>query len=110
MVKYTESIDYAKGLEGVIVNESKIGYVNGTEGQLNYRGLNIETIARAPGAQGQDIAPDTGSVMIAAGERGGNLEVSSHGTIGIEEGLMERSKRYVAIHVGIAANGNVTDR
>ena len=47
MVEYTESIEYAKGLEGVIVNESKIGYVNGAEGQLNYRGLNIEILAES---------------------------------------------------------------
>ena len=29
MVEYTEKIEYAKGLEGIIVNKSKIGYVNG---------------------------------------------------------------------------------
>jgi citrate synthase len=34
-----------KGLEGVIATETKIGYVNGKEGRLSYRGYDITTLA-----------------------------------------------------------------
>ncbi|MCL5437842.1 MAG: citrate synthase [Candidatus Thermoplasmatota archaeon] len=34
-----------KGLEGIIVNETKIGYVDGQKGRLVYRGYDIETLA-----------------------------------------------------------------
>jgi len=37
--------EYAKGLEGVIATESKIGYVDGQAGRLVYRGLDIQDLA-----------------------------------------------------------------
>ncbi len=36
--------DYAKGLEGVIANESKLSKVNGSEGELSYLGYSIDEL------------------------------------------------------------------
>lgn len=40
-----EKIDFAKGLEGVVSNTTKIGYVDGQEGRLLYRGYDIRDLA-----------------------------------------------------------------
>lgn len=37
---------YSKGLQGVIAGESKVGYVNGLQGVLRYRGYSIEDLAK----------------------------------------------------------------
>lgn len=37
-------IQFSRGLEGVIAAETKIGYVDGTEGHLVYRGFDISTL------------------------------------------------------------------
>lgn len=44
-VKNNNESDLRKGLEGVIAAETKIGYVNGTEGKLFYGGYEIQTLA-----------------------------------------------------------------
>ena len=36
--------DYAKGLEGVIANESNLSDVQGMDGILRYRGYNIDDL------------------------------------------------------------------
>src|SRR5215212_1743817 len=36
----------AKGLEGVVVANSSLGLVEGTEGRLSYRGYNIDDLAQ----------------------------------------------------------------
>ncbi len=38
--------EIGKGLEGAIVNNTQIGYVNGKEGRLCYRGISIEDLAK----------------------------------------------------------------
>lgn len=43
--EFIGKIEFAKGLEGVIANETKIGYVNGAVGRLSYRGFTIEDLA-----------------------------------------------------------------
>jgi citrate synthase len=43
--KPEENIDFAKGLEGVISNTTEIGYVDGQEGRLLYRGYDINDLA-----------------------------------------------------------------
>ncbi|HLH85804.1 MAG TPA: citrate/2-methylcitrate synthase [Thermoplasmataceae archaeon] len=37
-------VAFSRGLEGVVAAETKIGYVDGQEGRLVYRGFNIETL------------------------------------------------------------------
>lgn len=43
--KFVGKVEYSKGLEGVIANETKIGYVDGEKGWLVYRGINIFDLA-----------------------------------------------------------------
>jgi Citrate synthase len=43
--KNVNESDLRKGLEGVIAAETRIGYVNGTEGKLFYGGYEIQTLA-----------------------------------------------------------------
>lgn len=43
--KSGEDLDYARGLEGVTSNTTRIGYVDGTEGRLLYRGYDINALA-----------------------------------------------------------------
>ncbi|MEE8448824.1 MAG: citrate synthase/methylcitrate synthase [Thermodesulfobacteriota bacterium] len=43
--QFVGKVEYAKGLEGVISNESTIGYVDGAKGWLIYRGINIMDLA-----------------------------------------------------------------
>ncbi|MCG2675855.1 citrate synthase/methylcitrate synthase [bacterium] len=38
--------EIGRGLEGAIVNNTQIGYVNGKEGRLCYRGISIEDLAK----------------------------------------------------------------
>jgi len=40
-----EKTEYARGLEGVVTNETAVGYVDGVKGQLVYRGYSIEDLA-----------------------------------------------------------------
>ena len=44
-LKFVGKEEYAKGLEDVITNESSIGYVEGTQGWLIYRGIDIGDLA-----------------------------------------------------------------
>jgi citrate synthase len=41
-----------RGLEGVVIGESRVSYVGGTEGRLTYRGYGIEDVARHVGFEG----------------------------------------------------------
>ena len=40
-----EKTEYARGLEGVVTNETAVGYVDGVKGQLVYRGYSVEDLA-----------------------------------------------------------------
>ena len=40
------SDDLKKGLEGVLVAESELSFIDGDEGRLIYRGYEIEDLAR----------------------------------------------------------------
>ncbi|MFQ5814217.1 MAG: citrate/2-methylcitrate synthase, partial [Anaerolineae bacterium] len=43
--KFVGKVEFPKGLEGVITNETQIGYVDGAKGWLIYRGINILDLA-----------------------------------------------------------------
>lgn len=43
-VEFPVTVELGKGLEGAITNLTKIGFVNGEEGHLNYRGYSIEDL------------------------------------------------------------------
>ncbi|MBI4300264.1 MAG: citrate synthase [Chloroflexi bacterium] len=43
--KFVERVEFAKGLEGAITNESSVGYVDGDRGDLVYRGYSIYDLA-----------------------------------------------------------------
>ena len=45
MENATNNTEVHKGLEGVIAASTKIGYVDGQAGMLNYRGYDIKTLA-----------------------------------------------------------------
>ena len=40
----THEVQFSRGLEGVIAAETKIGFVDGVEGRLVYRGFDIGTL------------------------------------------------------------------
>ncbi len=46
MMVGTPGPDYARGLEGIVAAETKIGYVDGLNGRLIYRGYPIETLVK----------------------------------------------------------------
>jgi citrate synthase len=43
--KYLGKVEFRRGLEGAITNETRIGYIDGEKGWLVYRGYNIEELA-----------------------------------------------------------------
>ncbi len=43
--KFLGHVDFKRGLEGAITNETRIGYIDGERGWLVYRGYNIEDLA-----------------------------------------------------------------
>src|SRR3989304_5954811 len=43
--KYKEAVSYPKGLEGVILCDSAVSFVDGTAGQLYYRDIHIQELA-----------------------------------------------------------------
>jgi 2-methylcitrate synthase len=45
-IEFPCTIELGRGLEGAITNITKIGYVNGEEGKLIYRGYSIEDLCR----------------------------------------------------------------
>ena len=46
MMVGSQGSDFARGLEGVVAAETKIGFVDGINGRLVYRGYNIETLVK----------------------------------------------------------------
>ncbi len=46
-VEFPVTIELGKGLEGAITNLTKIGFVDGEAGHLNYRGYSIETLCES---------------------------------------------------------------
>jgi citrate synthase len=47
MITGNQNTDYARGLEGVVAAETRIGFVDGINGRLVYRGYNIEELAES---------------------------------------------------------------
>jgi citrate synthase len=47
MITGSQNTDYARGLEGVVAAETRIGFVDGINGRLVYRGYNIEELAES---------------------------------------------------------------
>lgn len=43
--KFLGKVEFKRGLEGAITNETRIGYIDGEKGWLVYRGYNIEDLA-----------------------------------------------------------------
>jgi citrate synthase len=43
--KFLGHVDFKRGLEGAVTNETRIGYIDGEKGWLVYRGYNIEDLA-----------------------------------------------------------------
>lgn len=44
-IEFPCTIELGRGLEGAITNVTRIGYVNGEEGHLNYRGYSVEDLS-----------------------------------------------------------------
>ena len=42
MITGSQNTDYARGLEGVVAAETRIGFVDGINGRLVYRGYNAK--------------------------------------------------------------------
>lgn len=47
MITGSQNTDFARGLEGVVAAETRIGFVDGINGRLVYRGYNIEELAES---------------------------------------------------------------
>ncbi len=100
----------AKGLEGVVVSETSLGYIDGQQGRLLYRGFDIHDLAREASflealyMLWHDRLPGRSELEEFEGELA-RRRTLSHGVLGVVRSLPEDANPMTVLQASVAALG-----